>query len=105
MNLEEIIKVFIQDGRLDPSFDNNGALRLASQNGYINIVKLLLHSLGRQSPRKTGNSLGIGSVMLTISFKTKNVTQKQMGVKLPPSILTGKAVTIDGNLSTLFLLN
>ncbi len=38
----EIVKILLEDPRVDPSDRNNLAIRLASENGHIEIVKLLL---------------------------------------------------------------
>ena len=38
----EIIKTLLTDNRVDPSVNNNEAIRDASSNGHIEIVKLLL---------------------------------------------------------------
>jgi hypothetical protein len=38
----QIIKVLLSDPRVDPSDENNYAIRLASYYGYLKIVKLLL---------------------------------------------------------------
>src|SRR5947208_562907 len=46
LNYLEIIKVLLQDKRIDPSNHNNSAIGCASENGHIEIVKLLL-----QDPR------------------------------------------------------
>ena len=37
----EIVKLLLQDPRVDPSDENNLAIRLASFYGYIEVVKLL----------------------------------------------------------------
>ena len=42
----EVVKLLLQDSRVDPSNDNNSAIRHASRNGYHKVVKLLL-----QDPR------------------------------------------------------
>ena len=41
-----VVKLLLQDSRVDPSDHNNLAIRWASQNGHIEVVKLLL-----QDPR------------------------------------------------------
>ena len=41
-----MVKLLLQDPRVDPSDRNNGAIRLAHQNGHVEVVKLLL-----QDPR------------------------------------------------------
>ena len=38
-----MIKLLLDDGRIDPSINNNFAIRIASSNGHFNIVKLLLN--------------------------------------------------------------
>ena len=38
----EVVKLLLEDPRINPADDNNLAIGLASQNGYIEIVKLLL---------------------------------------------------------------
>src|SRR5690349_2933275 len=38
----EIIKLLLNEKRVDPSADNNDAIRIACMNGYLDIVKLLL---------------------------------------------------------------
>ena len=37
----EIVKLLLNDSRVDPSDKNNEAIRLASEEGHIDIVKLL----------------------------------------------------------------
>ena len=38
----EVVKLLLQDKRVDPSAEDNYAIRWASANGYTDIVKLLL---------------------------------------------------------------
>ena len=38
----EIVKILLQDNRVDPSDRNNYAIQCAMENGHIEIVKLLL---------------------------------------------------------------
>ena len=37
----EVVKLLLQDSRVDPSAEDNGAIRWASFNGYLEVVKLL----------------------------------------------------------------
>lgn len=46
---EELIEILLQDPRIDPSADNNIAIRIASASGYSKLVKLLLAD-GRIDP-------------------------------------------------------
>ena len=41
----EIVKPLLSDSRVDPSDDNNYAIRWASENGHLEIVELLLSDL------------------------------------------------------------
>lgn len=45
-NHQEIVSLLLQDSRIDPSIDDNQAIKTAAKNGYLEIVKLLL-----QDPR------------------------------------------------------
>ena len=38
----EVVKLLLQDKRVDPSAEDNYAIRWASANGYTEVVKLLL---------------------------------------------------------------
>ena len=37
-----VVKLLLADGRADPTADDNAAIRLSSQNGHTDVVKLLL---------------------------------------------------------------
>jgi len=37
-----VVKLLLQDERVDPSDNNNWAIQMASKNGHIEVVKLLL---------------------------------------------------------------
>jgi ankyrin repeat protein len=39
----EVVKLLLNDPRVDPSAENNYAIRLASENGHVEAVKLLLN--------------------------------------------------------------
>ena len=39
----DVVKLLLSDPRVDPSANDNYALRLAIQNGHKDVVKLLLH--------------------------------------------------------------
>lgn len=38
----DMVRLLLADERVDPSADNNAALRLAARNGHLEAVKLLL---------------------------------------------------------------
>ena len=44
----DVVRVLLQNHRVDPSAKNNDALRLASKNGHVDVVELL-----RQNDRVT----------------------------------------------------
>ena len=50
----EVVKLLLQDKRVDPSVGNNSVIRLASQNGHTDVVKLLLQD-GRVDPSNNDN--------------------------------------------------
>jgi hypothetical protein len=39
----EVVRLLLNDARVDPSDINNEAIRLASQNGHVEVVKLILN--------------------------------------------------------------
>jgi ankyrin repeat protein len=39
----EVVKLLLNEPRVDPSADDNCAIRLASKNGHFEVVKLLLN--------------------------------------------------------------
>jgi hypothetical protein len=47
----EVVKALLSDPRVDPSADNNYAIRYASQNGYLEVIKLLKEH--EQKPRES----------------------------------------------------
>ena len=50
----EAVRLLLQDNRVDPSADNNYAIRKASENGHTEIVKLLLQDY-RVNPADVNN--------------------------------------------------
>ena len=46
--------MLLEDGRVDPSADDNYAIKGASQNGHVEVVKLLLED-GRADPSANDN--------------------------------------------------
>ncbi|KAI8900063.1 ankyrin repeat-containing domain protein [Globomyces pollinis-pini] len=50
----EVIKLLLQDDRIDPTEDDSQALRLASENGHLEVVELLLED-GRADPSDDDN--------------------------------------------------
>lgn len=49
-----MVQLLLQDGRVDPSFDNNYAIRGASENGHADVVQVLLQD-DRVDPRAENN--------------------------------------------------
>lgn len=45
----EVIRAFLEDGRVDPRIYNNEVIKFAARKGYTDIVKLLLED-GRIDP-------------------------------------------------------
>ncbi|KAI8892338.1 hypothetical protein BC833DRAFT_625931 [Globomyces pollinis-pini] len=39
---DDIVRILLEDGRLDPSEDNNSAIKFAARYGYAEILKILL---------------------------------------------------------------
>jgi hypothetical protein len=51
---KDVMKMLIKDPRIDPSANNNYAIRWASENGHTEIVKLLLND-NRVDPSDANN--------------------------------------------------
>ena len=64
-NQVEVVKLLLQDPRVDPSYQNNYAIILASENGHVEVVKLLL-----QDPRVDPNDEWYNS------FRSENYSHK-----------------------------
>lgn len=50
----DILKVLLQDGRIDPAVENNWPIKIASQRGFEDCVALLLQD-GRVDPTASGS--------------------------------------------------
>src|SRR3989304_5945772 len=50
----EVVKLLLQDPKVDPSDQNNYAIRLASRKGHVEVVKLLLQD-SRVNPSDHNN--------------------------------------------------
>jgi ankyrin repeat protein len=99
----EVIKLLLQDGRIDPSGNDNYYIRMASQNGHTDIVKLLLQDK-RVDPSDYNNSAIRGA---SINGHTDIVKLLLQDERVDPSLIGNYAIrgaSINGHTDVVKLL-
>ena len=99
----EVIKLLLQDGRIDPSGNDNYYIRMASQNGHTDIVKLLLQDK-RVDPSDYNNSAIRGA---SINGHTDIVKLLLQDKRVDPSLIGNYAIrgaSINGHTDVVKLL-
>ena len=58
---EKVVRLLLQDKRVDPTVNNNDALRVASRNGHLEVVKLLLQDKRVDPSANNNGAIGFAS--------------------------------------------
>jgi ankyrin repeat protein len=88
----EVVKLLLEDKRVDPSACNNEAIRWASKNGHLEVVKLLLQD-GRVDPSDQNNSDQYSAIHWASQFGHLEVVKLILeGKRVDPSVGNNRAI-------------